>query len=63
MNQLYKLGISVTHYAGTSRLKYFVFGLISLADSIVLVLSLGMLTPQWRALALFSDWFENEKER
>jgi hypothetical protein len=40
------------------RFKFFVFGLVGLAESLVVILSLGNLDPAWRMKLLFSKWWD-----
>jgi hypothetical protein len=39
------------------RFRLFVYGLVGLAESLVVVLSLGNLDPDWRMKLLFSKWW------
>lgn len=43
----------------TRRWKYWVLALITVADSLVIVFTLGHYEVDWRADVLFSDWIES----
>tara|TARA_A100001037_G_scaffold282506_1_gene287160 strand:+ start:13862 stop:14020 length:159 start_codon:yes stop_codon:yes gene_type:complete len=41
-----------------SRKKGILYGLVSIAEGLVLVLSLGKLDPDWRIKLAFSKWWD-----
>ena len=52
--------IQQTRLNGSSRFKFWVLGLATLGEGLVITLSLGYLTCDWRAEVVFSDWYEDE---
>lgn len=50
------LGVKVVYRR--ERLKMLVLGFVTIAEGLVQVFSLGLLTTEWRAWLLFSDWMD-----
>jgi len=57
------LGIQYSKDPGCSRPRFFLYGLVSLLDSTVIVLSLGFFTATWRETMLFSDFCDRKENR
>lgn len=51
-----RLGV---RWATQDRLKLWVLGLVTLADGLVVTLTLGHITTEWRASVLFSNWMDS----
>ncbi len=51
------LGMKKGRYSSfKDRCKYLVVSLVSLCQEIVTLVTLGFVTPEWRAMLLFSEW-------
>jgi hypothetical protein len=46
------------HYHWRGHFKFFVLGLATVYEGLVIVLSLGFLSTELRATLLFSDWMD-----
>jgi hypothetical protein len=44
-----------------SRKKFIVYGLVTLAEAIIILLSLGSRDPEWRQKLVFSEWWDTHR--
>lgn len=49
----------MAHASKTEQFKYWVLAWVSLAEDLVVILSLGVLCPHWRGDLLFSKWMDS----